>query len=206
LRLLSILPDGLADAELVQLNLQIPNILSCKATLLATSLAYQDTNKRLYSLMPVREYVQQFLPPSPSLIQSLCNQFHALLELYQRYKGDQLGPVVNEITLNLGNLHNVLQYGLHENASDVGETIISIISLNSFYRITRVGYTVLMDYLQPILAELGDPSLKIRFITEVLAIAGYHHFISDPMQCVTEAITLFEQVNNPSLECESASF
>ncbi|KAJ7344049.1 P-loop containing nucleoside triphosphate hydrolase protein, partial [Mycena albidolilacea] len=85
LRLLSILPDGLADAELVQNNLTISNILSCKATLLATSLAYQDTNKRLRLLMPVREHVQQFLHPSPFLIQSLRNHFHTLLELYRTH-------------------------------------------------------------------------------------------------------------------------
>jgi hypothetical protein len=190
LKLLSILPDGLADAELVQINLPIPNILSCKATLLATSLAYQDTNKRLRSLMPVREHVQQFLPPSPSLIQSLRNCFHTLLELYQEYNGDQLHPVVNEITLNPRNLHNVLQCGLHDKAPDVTETILSIISLNLFYRITRGNGTVLMNHLQPIFHGLGNSSLKIHFITEVLGSANLH-CISDPMQSITEAITLF---------------
>ncbi|KAJ7754733.1 P-loop containing nucleoside triphosphate hydrolase protein [Mycena olivaceomarginata] len=192
LRLLSILPDGLADAELVQNNLPISNILSCKATLLVTSLAYQDTNKRLRSLMPVREHVQQFLPPSPSLIQSLRNHFHTLLKLYRTYHWDQLHPVVNEINLNLQNLHNVLQCGLHDKAPDVAETIISIISLNSFYRITRGGYTVLMIHLQPILHELDDYSLRIHFITEALSSSNRHH-ISDPMQCVTQAITLLNK-------------
>ncbi|KAJ7306206.1 P-loop containing nucleoside triphosphate hydrolase protein, partial [Mycena albidolilacea] len=64
LSLLSILPDGISDAELVQIKLPIPNILSCKSVLLATSLAYQDSKWRLRSLMPVRQHVQQFLPPS----------------------------------------------------------------------------------------------------------------------------------------------
>ncbi|KAJ7791183.1 P-loop containing nucleoside triphosphate hydrolase protein, partial [Mycena leptocephala] len=64
LSLLSILPDGLSNVELVQSNLPVPNILACKATLLATSLAYQDTNRRLRSLLPIREHMQQFLPPS----------------------------------------------------------------------------------------------------------------------------------------------
>ncbi|KAF8196235.1 hypothetical protein K438DRAFT_1760411 [Mycena galopus ATCC 62051] len=47
LSLLSILPNGLSEEELVQSNLGIPNILSCKAVLQATSLAYQDSNQRL---------------------------------------------------------------------------------------------------------------------------------------------------------------
>ncbi|KAJ7339142.1 P-loop containing nucleoside triphosphate hydrolase protein, partial [Mycena albidolilacea] len=64
LSLLSILPDGLSDVELVQSNLPITNIRACKTTLLATSLAYQDTNKRLRSLMPIRDHMKQFSPPS----------------------------------------------------------------------------------------------------------------------------------------------
>ncbi|KAJ6481102.1 P-loop containing nucleoside triphosphate hydrolase protein, partial [Mycena sanguinolenta] len=63
LSLLSILPNGLSGAELIQSNLPICNILSCKATLLATSLAYETNNKRLMVLMPVREHIQLFLPP-----------------------------------------------------------------------------------------------------------------------------------------------
>ncbi|KAJ7742811.1 P-loop containing nucleoside triphosphate hydrolase protein, partial [Mycena metata] len=64
LSLLSILPDGLSDIELTQSNLPISDILSCKSVLLATSLAYKDTKSRLRSLVPVREHIQQFWPPS----------------------------------------------------------------------------------------------------------------------------------------------
>ncbi|KAJ7796559.1 hypothetical protein B0H14DRAFT_3157958, partial [Mycena olivaceomarginata] len=77
--------------ELVQYKLPIHNILSCKTALLATSLAYQDGNRRLRSLMPMQEHVQKFLPPSLALVQCLCKQFYALLELYQKYNGEQLG-------------------------------------------------------------------------------------------------------------------
>ncbi|KAJ7319307.1 P-loop containing nucleoside triphosphate hydrolase protein, partial [Mycena albidolilacea] len=119
LSLLSILPDGLSDAELVQSKLPIPNILSCKSVLLATSLAYQDSNRRLRSLMPVREHVQQFLPPSTALVQCLSKLFYALLELYKKYSGGQLGPVMNQITQNLANFQEVLQRGLYDNALDL---------------------------------------------------------------------------------------
>ncbi|KAJ6480988.1 hypothetical protein C8R45DRAFT_800451, partial [Mycena sanguinolenta] len=112
LSVLSILPNGLSDAELVQSKLQITNILTCKAALLATSLAYQNSAKRLLLLMPVREYIQQFLPPSQPLIHSLAKHFYALLELFKKYRGQQLLPVVSQITLNLGNLQEVLQRSL----------------------------------------------------------------------------------------------
>ncbi|KAJ7328089.1 P-loop containing nucleoside triphosphate hydrolase protein, partial [Mycena albidolilacea] len=112
LSLLSILPDGLSDAELVQSKFPISNILSCKSVLLTTSLAYQDSNRRLKSLMPVREHVQQFLPPSTALVQCLYKLFYALLELYRKYEGGQLGQVINQITQNLANFQEVLQRGL----------------------------------------------------------------------------------------------
>ncbi|KAJ6492112.1 P-loop containing nucleoside triphosphate hydrolase protein, partial [Mycena sanguinolenta] len=82
LSLLSILPNGLSDAELLQSKLPISNILSCKAVLLATSLAYQNNNKQLLALTPVREHVQQFLPPSQFLVHSIREHFYELLELY----------------------------------------------------------------------------------------------------------------------------
>ncbi|KAJ7740808.1 hypothetical protein B0H16DRAFT_1209268, partial [Mycena metata] len=64
LRLLSILPDGLSDAELTQSNLPISDIQSCKSVLIATSMAYKDTKSQLRSLVPIREHIQQFFPPS----------------------------------------------------------------------------------------------------------------------------------------------
>ncbi|KAF8149631.1 P-loop containing nucleoside triphosphate hydrolase protein, partial [Mycena galopus ATCC 62051] len=95
LSLLSILPNGLSEGELLGANLGIDNILSCKAVLQATSLAYQDSNKRLLLLMPIREYIQRFLPPSQSHIQLLQSHFFALLNFYHKHRGRaQLQPVV----------------------------------------------------------------------------------------------------------------
>ncbi|KAF8144503.1 hypothetical protein K438DRAFT_1782785 [Mycena galopus ATCC 62051] len=76
LSLLSILPNGLSEVELVQGKLGIPDILTCKAALLATSLAYRDTNQRLVLLIPIREYIQQFLPPSQSRMQPIHKMFY----------------------------------------------------------------------------------------------------------------------------------
>ncbi|KAJ7495790.1 P-loop containing nucleoside triphosphate hydrolase protein, partial [Mycena galericulata] len=64
LSLLPILPDGVSDVELLQSNLPIPNIRACKVALLGTSLAFRDDNKRLKSLVPIREYMQYLHPPA----------------------------------------------------------------------------------------------------------------------------------------------
>ncbi|KAJ7895132.1 P-loop containing nucleoside triphosphate hydrolase protein, partial [Mycena olivaceomarginata] len=201
LSLLSILPDGLSDGELVQYKLPIHNILSCKTALLATSLAYQDGNRRLRSLMPMREHVQKFLPPSLALVQCLRKQFYALLELYEKYNGEQLGPVINQITLNLGNFHQVLQQGLYNHTSDLGITIHSISSLNSLYRLTGRGYTGLLDSFLPILPGLDDHQLKIQLTTEILK-SSNHYPHQDLEKLITQAPSMLEHINNPLLECK----
>ncbi|KAJ7143640.1 P-loop containing nucleoside triphosphate hydrolase protein, partial [Mycena filopes] len=64
LSLLSILPDGLSETELVQSQLPIKDILTCKSVLIATSLVYKDNKGRLRSVVPIREHVRHFSPPS----------------------------------------------------------------------------------------------------------------------------------------------
>ncbi|KAJ7493576.1 P-loop containing nucleoside triphosphate hydrolase protein, partial [Mycena latifolia] len=113
LSLLAILPDGLSDVELLQAELSIQDILRCKATLLGTSLAYTDDNKRLKSLVPIREHVLKFHPPSAHLIEHLRKHFHLLLNLYQEdNEVHQITSKINQITSNLGNLKQVLKRGL----------------------------------------------------------------------------------------------
>ncbi|KAJ7849732.1 P-loop containing nucleoside triphosphate hydrolase protein, partial [Mycena leptocephala] len=65
LSLLSILPDGLSDSDLLQSKLPIKDILACKAVLLRTALAYTNhTKARLKVLVPIREYMQHHYPAS----------------------------------------------------------------------------------------------------------------------------------------------
>ncbi|KAJ7854885.1 hypothetical protein B0H13DRAFT_1903382 [Mycena leptocephala] len=96
LSLLSMLPDGLSDVELVQSKLPIDNILGCKAALIHTSLAYSDEHKRLKKLVPIREYMQKIQPPRDHLIQPLRKNFQELLELHMEYQGNQLSS--NRVT------------------------------------------------------------------------------------------------------------
>ncbi|KAJ7859177.1 hypothetical protein B0H14DRAFT_3135276 [Mycena olivaceomarginata] len=80
LSLLSILPDGLSDGELVQYKLPIRNILSCKTALLATSLAYQDSNRRLrLTGRGYRGLLDSILPILPGLDPQL--QLHFITEV-----------------------------------------------------------------------------------------------------------------------------
>ncbi|KAJ7444715.1 P-loop containing nucleoside triphosphate hydrolase protein, partial [Mycena latifolia] len=106
LSLLSILPDGLSNVELLQSDLPVPDILTCKAVLLQTSLAYTDS-KHLKVLVPIREYMQHIHPPSPSLVQPLRKHFHSLLDLYQAHFGVQINGMADQLNSNLHNIHHI---------------------------------------------------------------------------------------------------
>ncbi|KAJ7114987.1 P-loop containing nucleoside triphosphate hydrolase protein [Mycena epipterygia] len=109
LSLLSILPDGFSDAELLNSKLSIKNVLECRSILLRTSLAYQDDRKRLKSLVPIREHMQRFHPAPPPLIHQVEKYLHLLLDAHRNHVGlQQVVGQHNQITLNLGNLHQVL--------------------------------------------------------------------------------------------------
>jgi hypothetical protein len=82
LSILSMLPDGLADAILIGAGLQIPDILSCKTTLTRTSLAFVDKDHRLKVLVPIREHILKTHPPPNELKLKLRAHFHALLDLW----------------------------------------------------------------------------------------------------------------------------
>ncbi|KAJ7181194.1 P-loop containing nucleoside triphosphate hydrolase protein [Mycena filopes] len=194
LRLLSILPDGLSDVELAQSKLPINDILTCKSVLIATALAYKDNKGRLRSLVPIREHVRQFFPPSEAVVQSLRQSFHDLLALYQKYRDSHLSNVIALITVNLANLDEVLQWGLQPKSLDLGETIESTISLNVFYRETRGGRTHL---LKKIPIHLCGPRQRVLHINECLR--GLPGEVQT-QKLLSEAISQFEHFQDPILE------
>ncbi|KAJ7469180.1 hypothetical protein FB451DRAFT_976041, partial [Mycena latifolia] len=109
LSLLSLLPDGLADADLLQSRLPIGNLLACKSALLCTSLAYMDDQKRLKVLVPIREYMHKMHPTIASMVQPLLKHFIQLLEVYDTYHGTASSPgIMARITSNFTNIQNVL--------------------------------------------------------------------------------------------------
>ncbi|KAJ6617072.1 hypothetical protein B0H10DRAFT_1914627 [Mycena sp. CBHHK59/15] len=73
LSLLSVLPDGVTDLALAQMGLPIVDIPLCRVTLCRTSLAYVDHDRRLKTLVPIREHIRASCPP---LISSMQNFFY----------------------------------------------------------------------------------------------------------------------------------
>ncbi|KAJ6473016.1 hypothetical protein C8R45DRAFT_936054 [Mycena sanguinolenta] len=204
LQLLSILPDGLSDAELVQAKLAtvIPQILACKSVLLSTSLAYIDSKKRLKSLVPIQEYLQHFHPVAATLVQPLQVHFHSLLSTYKNYEGStQVTNIMKEITLNLGNIHQVLSRALTPQNPALPEAIRWTITLNSFARLTSHGSHVLMHSIQALLPP-GDHELAVEFSIEAFLACNYDMIIEDLKLLASEAKAHCQSLSNPTLEAE----
>ncbi|KAJ7792043.1 P-loop containing nucleoside triphosphate hydrolase protein, partial [Mycena olivaceomarginata] len=78
LSVLSMLPDGILNSDLLQSKLPLKDILKCKTALKSTALAFSDENQRLRALTPIREYMQQHHPPRDDLVRSLLKYFQQL--------------------------------------------------------------------------------------------------------------------------------
>ncbi|KAJ7478250.1 hypothetical protein FB451DRAFT_1086906, partial [Mycena latifolia] len=137
LRTLSMLPDGVADLDLLHSKLPIDNILACKATLLRTSLAYTDEQGRLKALVPIREYVHKMHPPTADLVQPLVKHFQKLLGIYDISVGTVSGPgIMLRITSNFANIQSSLLEGLNLDNPNLVELIYSICHLDRYSRQT----------------------------------------------------------------------
>ncbi|KAJ7772492.1 hypothetical protein B0H14DRAFT_3164791, partial [Mycena olivaceomarginata] len=111
LSLLSMLPDGLSDVELVQSKLPIRNVLGCKAALIGTALAYSNEQKCLKALVPIREYMNKIQPPSENLIRPLLKHFQFLLKFFEDHWGSEKVQLMSQGIRPL--IHQVHKILLH---------------------------------------------------------------------------------------------
>ncbi|KAJ6521135.1 hypothetical protein DFH09DRAFT_1287227 [Mycena vulgaris] len=186
LSLLSMLPDGLSDVELVQSKLPIKDILSCKAALLSTSLAYSDDQRRFKVLVPIREYMARSYPPMDYLVQALLNYFHQLLEFSYKYPGTvSVSEMILRITSNFSNIQSLLLDRLqHQNPTAV-DTIYCVIYLNAFSRPAGRGRTPLMDQIAQIQSLPSE--LEVYLITEIFS-AWHYHPVLNPEALLDKAM------------------
>ncbi|KAJ7483594.1 hypothetical protein FB451DRAFT_1439841 [Mycena latifolia] len=168
LSLLSMLPDGLSETDLLQSHLPLIDILACRTTLLRTSLAYIDYDGHLKALTLIREHMAHFHPPSSALIHPLLKHFHLLLEFYTNYMGSLTGArVITHIASNLGNIQSVLLFGFQSDATDLQDVIECTLYLNDFRRFTGRGRSELTNHVPNALTRDQDPRLWTKFITHV---------------------------------------
>jgi hypothetical protein len=197
LSILSLLPDGFADADLVQAKLSVPNILACKATLIQTALAFVGQDQHLKVLVPIREHILSIHPPTNALKLKLREHFHQILELWNQFKNLNVAHILPQISQNLGNFNTVLHDGLETEGPDIVQNFRSILFLNNFYyRVQNTysplllqlsgkmlhwkGHPILGDYLIELL-QSSDCLPDLDFSSHITL--GTQHFIyKDPLE------------------------
>ncbi|KAJ7457424.1 hypothetical protein FB451DRAFT_1509702 [Mycena latifolia] len=197
LSLLSMLPDGLADADLVQSKLPIENILACKTALLRTSLAYTDDQKQLKALVPIQEYMQKMHPPLAYMVHPLLKHFNHLLEIHSTCHGTVSSPaIVARIALNLANIQNVLIDGLKQDNPDLVSTIECACQFERFMGQTGRGAGQLIPQIQKVLPQPRDYRIEVLFIMTLM-----EPKVGNEEDVVTQAIKYLPYIDDPDLKC-----
>ncbi|KAJ7052334.1 P-loop containing nucleoside triphosphate hydrolase protein [Mycena amicta] len=210
LSLLSVLPDGLSEGDLLQQNhLPIENILECKTALLRTSLAYISSSKRLNLLVPIREYVRQHHSPRNALVQPVFRAYLEVLELSKNYYGlVPSGDLLAHIGANFANIQTLLVYNLQRvdvDGLDADSLVRCAISANMYSRAAGKGEIPFFGQLvaKGRFEQLGvGGMLEVHFLAERLS-AYYYKLVSDGPALIERAIALFPTFDDPRTKCAS---
>ncbi|KAJ7233078.1 hypothetical protein C8J57DRAFT_1578286 [Mycena rebaudengoi] len=173
LSILSMLPDGLADVDLVQAKLPIPDILSCKATLIQTALAFVGQDQHLKVLVPIREHILSIHPPQNILKLKLREHFHQILDLWNQFKNLNVGDILPQISRNSGNFNTVLHDGLEPEGPDIVQNLRSILFLNHFYKRVQDTYSPLLLHLSGKMLHWKDNQIFGEYLIELLETSEY---------------------------------
>ncbi|KAJ7242053.1 hypothetical protein C8J57DRAFT_1477570 [Mycena rebaudengoi] len=173
LSILSMLPDGLADADLVQAKFPIPDILACKVTLIQTALAFVDQDQHLKVLVPIREHILSIHPPTDALKLKLREHFHQILELWHQYRNLNITDILPQISGNLGNFSPILHDGLEPEGPDIVQNLRSILFLNDFYDRVYNTYSPLLLELSGKMLHWKDNQIFGEYLIELLDTSDY---------------------------------
>ncbi|KAJ7707956.1 hypothetical protein B0H16DRAFT_1438710 [Mycena metata] len=200
LSLLSILPDGLSDGELKQSKFAIQDILDCKRALLRTALAYLDDHKRLKALVPIREYMAKFRPPTDEMIGPLFKHFRELLQAYVTNQGKQSGTLyVQRLTSNYTNIQNIIQNGLHPEHPDLADSISCTSHFIRFNTNIGKGAIPLVNKVLALLPHSEDhwakASVTVRLFGNLRA-----YLIPHPEALIAQTFEWLKTLDDPDLE------
>ncbi|KAJ7665491.1 hypothetical protein B0H14DRAFT_3696467 [Mycena olivaceomarginata] len=194
LSLLSMLPDGLTDVDLIQSKLPLENILNCKTVLKSTALAYSDEHKRLKVLLPIREYLQQHQPPNDCIVQNILRYFEEMLKFYVKYHGTQSVPgKIPSIKSNFTNIQNVLQWGLKQKQPVLSNSITVALNMQAS--------TPLMAQIQDLLPQLDDRRLEAYCLIHSILLWQYYPTY-DREALASQVFELFQHFDDPDLKCK----
>lgn len=201
LSLLSLLPDGLDEVDLLSRDaVDIPNILHARAALLRISLAYME-HGRLKTLSPIRQYMQRVSPPPCGAVERLGRHWDSLLTLWKSHKELAFADLVSRLTSNLGNIEIVTQIALSRMVfgAERWQLMRSVLSLDLFSQNVLKGRTPLAHHVVEHIQSSGDQQLHWEHICSCLDVADYYSLAPAQAEVlIQEGINYYEQQQDPS--------
>jgi hypothetical protein len=173
LGILSVLPDGFRDREILSLHIPMSSVLDAKSILLRTSLAYIDFDGRLKTLSPIREFMRQAYPPDKGLIEPIENYWHKCLALWDTHQQVPGRNLVSQLKENVGNINSLTTYAL-ETEGFLGTPVLhSMVTLKLFSeRMLISDSSRLLPLVPKLIDTSGDRILRWRYLMLRLACSG----------------------------------
>ncbi|KAJ7452936.1 hypothetical protein FB451DRAFT_1374015 [Mycena latifolia] len=194
LSLLSILPDGITDEDLIICKVPLPNVAQSRGSLLRTSLAYEDRGGRLKALSPIREYMKRVHPPSISLSKPLRTYFQELFTIWETHQQLPSADFVPKMVSYLGNINGLMLQGLIDDQAGLSDIGHSICALNSFSHRMLKGSSSLTQHLPRLIEITGDSQLRWSYASAYLRQRIPPIVMTDAEQLIAEGFEHFNQV------------
>ncbi|KAJ7457808.1 hypothetical protein FB451DRAFT_1564132 [Mycena latifolia] len=197
LSLLSLLPDGITEAELLASRIPLPGIPDCISILLQTALAFL-VQGRLKTLSLICDYMRGAHPASITLTRPLRTHFQGLLKVWESYHGLSPRDLVPQLTSQLGNIQSIFLNSVTTERMPDPDVGFGIITLDVLSVVMLKGGSDLMQYLPGIIDTSHDQHLKWRY---ALTNQGTQYFIeaNDPEGQASAYISLetyYHRANN----------
>ncbi|KAJ6591213.1 hypothetical protein DFH09DRAFT_1026273 [Mycena vulgaris] len=207
LSLLSILPNGISETELLESRTpDIPEPQMCRSTLIKTALAYLDRG-RLKVLAPIREYIRMTRPPSESLVQPLRSYLRDLVDVWCGFQEQPDDRIALQLLPVLNNISSVfLRALLNENGlcsdAELKKTVLSSIFVDQFSWETLHGSSDMLPYIPGVVEKVGDDRLHGQYICHRFQYHGHEIPADEVDGLAAKGIAHFQKANNVRSEAE----
>ncbi|KAF8217341.1 hypothetical protein K438DRAFT_1954196 [Mycena galopus ATCC 62051] len=205
LSVLAILPDGLSDQDFAEVQISFQDGPHCRRTLLRTSLAYLNNQRRMKLLIPVQEYIREHYPVEGRVFLPVLEYYSDLVDANNRQGGTvAASELVPRIRENFVNIQHVIQYAGKQNLGNISRLVKCSICLSVFGRTTGLGRNSTFEAIPHLLTQAAgsDPVAHILYITQRFNLWRFYP-IEDPLTLIQQTDTLLLQVreSEPKVVC-----
>ncbi|KAJ7728898.1 hypothetical protein B0H16DRAFT_1587907 [Mycena metata] len=198
LSLMSLLPDGMSEEALQQMNLPFSTyIAGSKSTLLRCSLIYVGPDGRLRTLAPIRQYVREKFPPDVDLFDGLLSYLYELASLFRVPMDLPNRELIQRLSYEFANVRAVAAYVLSRSLR-LEDTVRCIIDLMHFNASAKSGPFELSQSVEEAVERVGDPVLKGDYLLAQARVSIGRPpclpLVSDALRCFEEKDDVFGQV------------